>query len=391
MAKLDDANTTGFYSEQITLSAPPFEKGKCYTIYISAAVSSVTGTMSHTFQMEAEVDANVVSDKTGYTAATVSDKTGYSLAADQSAVTIGTVTTNTDMVSDPVTLTGTASAGSVTSITLTGGVATVGYYDGQLVVIIGGTGAGQARTILSYAADTVATVTRDWAVAPSSDSVFIVVGSDWPAILEAGTASAGSASAITLESTASSISDTYKNNFIMITAGTGLGQCRLISAYNGTTKVASILPNWTTNPAAGSVYQVLPAARVDVGGWAGALATLSAGNLPDVNVAEISDDSAAANNLELDYDGTGYNKSTSTIGTCTANTDLVTAQEVWEHTVDGKQARQWLAHLVAACTGKTTDNKTKFRDPTDTYDRIVITFGGVNNDRATITYVDTGI
>ena len=60
MALLDSSNTAGFYSEAITLSAANgFEKGKCYTIYISAAVSSVTGTMSHTFQMEAEVDANV--------------------------------------------------------------------------------------------------------------------------------------------------------------------------------------------------------------------------------------------------------------------------------------------------------------------------------------------
>lgn len=63
MAKLDDANTTGFYSEQITLSAANgFEKGKCYTVYISAAVSSVTGTMNHTFQIEAEVDSNSVSN-----------------------------------------------------------------------------------------------------------------------------------------------------------------------------------------------------------------------------------------------------------------------------------------------------------------------------------------
>ena len=69
MAKLDDANTTGFYSEQIALSAANgFEKGKAYSIYISAAVSSVTGSMNHTFQMEAEVDANVVSDKLGYNA-----------------------------------------------------------------------------------------------------------------------------------------------------------------------------------------------------------------------------------------------------------------------------------------------------------------------------------
>lgn len=53
MAKLDDANTTGFYSEQLTLSAANgFEVGKCYTIYISATVGGVVGTMSHTFKVE---------------------------------------------------------------------------------------------------------------------------------------------------------------------------------------------------------------------------------------------------------------------------------------------------------------------------------------------------
>jgi hypothetical protein len=63
MAKLDDASTTGFYSEQITLSAANgLEKGKCYTIYITAAVDSVTGGQHHTFQIEAEVDANSVSN-----------------------------------------------------------------------------------------------------------------------------------------------------------------------------------------------------------------------------------------------------------------------------------------------------------------------------------------
>ena len=62
MALLDSSNTAGFYSEQVQLTAASgFEKGKSYTIYISAAVSSVTGTMSHTFQIEAEVDANTVS------------------------------------------------------------------------------------------------------------------------------------------------------------------------------------------------------------------------------------------------------------------------------------------------------------------------------------------
>lgn len=66
MAKLDDANTTGFYSEQITLSAANgFEKGKCYTVYITATVNGILGGTFHAFQIEAEVDANVISDVAG--------------------------------------------------------------------------------------------------------------------------------------------------------------------------------------------------------------------------------------------------------------------------------------------------------------------------------------
>jgi len=38
----------------------------------------------------------------------------------------------------------------------------------------------------------------------------------------------------------------------------------------------------------------------------------------NANVTQVSGDSAAADNLEADYDGTGYNKSASTIGTATA-------------------------------------------------------------------------
>ena len=40
------------------------------------------------------------------------------------------------------------------------------------------------------------------------------------------------------------------------------------------------------------------------------------------DVVKVSGDSTAADNLELDYDGTGYNKSNSTIGTTTTNTDM---------------------------------------------------------------------
>lgn len=54
LAKLDDANTTGFYTERVQLTAANgFEVGKSYTIYIEATVGSITGTMSHTFQVTA--------------------------------------------------------------------------------------------------------------------------------------------------------------------------------------------------------------------------------------------------------------------------------------------------------------------------------------------------
>jgi hypothetical protein len=67
MAKLDDSNTVGFYSEQITLSAANgLEKGKSYNIKINGVVSSAPANTAKTFQIEAEVDANIVSDKTGY-------------------------------------------------------------------------------------------------------------------------------------------------------------------------------------------------------------------------------------------------------------------------------------------------------------------------------------
>jgi len=96
MALLDDANTTGFYSERVQLTAANgLEKGKCYTVRIAAAVGGVTGAVVHTFQIEAEVDAETVSatgvdadvkkwsgtsvatpDTAGYPKVTIKDGTG---------------------------------------------------------------------------------------------------------------------------------------------------------------------------------------------------------------------------------------------------------------------------------------------------------------------------
>ena len=54
MTKLDDANTTGFYSELIACTAANgFEVNKSYNIYITATVDSDTGGISYGFTIQA--------------------------------------------------------------------------------------------------------------------------------------------------------------------------------------------------------------------------------------------------------------------------------------------------------------------------------------------------
>lgn len=106
MALLDSTNTAGFYSEQITLSAANgFEKGKSYAVYIQATVNSVTGATHHTLQIEAEVDANVVSDKTGYAltsaydaAKTAATQTSVDTIDDLLDTEVGAIKTETDKI-----------------------------------------------------------------------------------------------------------------------------------------------------------------------------------------------------------------------------------------------------------------------------------------------------
>lgn len=70
-------------------------------------------------------------------------------------------------------------------------------------------------------------------------------------------AQAGSNNTITLESSASS-SDSHYNTFrIYISSGTGSGQTRTITGYDGTTKIATVNSNWTVNPDSTSIYEIL--------------------------------------------------------------------------------------------------------------------------------------
>jgi hypothetical protein len=87
--------------------------------------------------------------------------------------------------------------------------------------------------------------------------------------MRANTAQAGAAGSITLDASASSVTDFYKGGSVLITGGTGVGQARLITAYNGTTKVATIVPSWATNPDNTSLFVAMPQGGSDTQAWFG--------------------------------------------------------------------------------------------------------------------------
>lgn len=72
-----------------------------------------------------------------------------------------------------------------------------------------------------------------------------------------GTAQAGAASSITLAADESGTDDIYNKMAIFIVSGTGAEQTNKITAYNGTTKVATVQDPWEVTPDNTSVYQIL--------------------------------------------------------------------------------------------------------------------------------------
>lgn len=82
--------------------------------------------------------------------------------------------------------------------------------------------------------------------------------------IRSNTAQTGSATTITLDTGASAVDDFYKNDFIYITGGTGVGQCRKISGYVGATKIATVTA-WGTNPDVTSTFAIIPFDAVSSG------------------------------------------------------------------------------------------------------------------------------
>ena len=214
--------------------------------------------------------------------------------------------------------TGTAQAATVSTITIdaaaNGGD---GVYNRNLLVILEGTGKGQTRTIVDYNDTTkVCLVDREWRITPDATSEYQILADDTPLVVDHGLTQAATNTTVTIRDYASAIDETYTNAIINIMAGTGKGQSRIITAYNGTTKVVTVCTDWETNPDATSVYVIMPYGIS--------------------SVACMSDDSLAAINAECDTALTDYDGPTRTEATTDKNA-IITEVDANETKIDTLQ------------------------------------------------------
>lgn len=204
---------------------------------------------------------------------------------------------------------GTATGGTATSITLANSASgSDGAYTGMWILITAGTGVGQLRTIGGYTGATrVAQVTESWTTVPDATSAYVVAVDPYQTLASApypfnlpqnlplveirrylaalnttlpqvytallapqtsGTAQGGGADTLTLASGASTTGGAYVTMRLTLVGGTGAGQSRSITAYDGTTLQATVDSPWSVVPDATTRYRIgdgLPADREIVG------------------------------------------------------------------------------------------------------------------------------
>lgn len=83
--------------------------------------------------------------------------------------------------------------------------------------------------------------------------------------IQAATCAGGSANTITLDATASTIDDFYDDLWVLLTGGTGVGQVRRINQYIGSSQIATVTPDWKTNPiSADTTFAIIPSSRAAI-------------------------------------------------------------------------------------------------------------------------------
>lgn len=146
---------------------------------------------------------------------------------------------------------GTAQGGTTSEIILASGASSEdGFYVGASLYIESGTEAGYRGQIIKYEGATrTASVVPDLPGAPSTDSDYVIYG--FPGLVQGG-----SRNSVTLHSSANSADGAYLGALVVLLKN-GLLEVREITAYDGTSKVATVFPGWSRPPVAGDNYLVV--------------------------------------------------------------------------------------------------------------------------------------
>ncbi len=176
--------------------------------------------------------------------------------------------------------------------------------------------------------------------------------------IRSNTAQAGAATTITLDASASAVNSFYNNDLILLTGGTGAGQARFITAYNGTTKVATVA-TWATNPGATSTFAIIPfdsvagataptAAQITTAVWQDLTSSSdfttssSVGKLlkDDIDAAISSRLASGGVTVTTNNDKTGYSLASNSITAAVVASDAVTAIQTGVYTFQKNTAGQ---------------------------------------------------
>jgi hypothetical protein len=218
---------------------------------LSGSVGSVTGLTAANLDVAVSSRMATYTQPTGFLAATFPTGT----IANTTNITAGTITTATNVT----TVNGLA-ANVITAAAINTGAITAAKFAASAI-----DAAAIASNAITSAKIATGAITSTTFAAGAIDAAAIANNAIDRATFAAdtglqtvrsNTAQAGASTSITLDASASSVTNFYNNDLVYITGGTGAGQSRFITAYDGTTKVATVTA-WATNPDNTSTFAIM--------------------------------------------------------------------------------------------------------------------------------------
>lgn len=275
--KVEDPSNPGTYSQIIIILNSPWQiqfwSASGYTrIYGAKIVGGLsnqpfkaTGTAGDITVLESPVDGvtTVVTTGSGVTEQDkddIRDKVWNALLTGNTYNIPTSAGRRVRSIASNVITEGKAVSSTANTIVLNSDASSVdGAYDPAMISIVEGTGLGQTRGIFQYAGATkTAVIDRDWKIQPDTTSGYVIVSWAGREHVNEGLARGGTANTITLNALASSLNGNYKRQGVFVRSGLGQDQVRMVIAYDGATKIATVDEAWGIIPDITSGYIIVP-------------------------------------------------------------------------------------------------------------------------------------